>query len=1027
MSRNRVVSFVLTLAGVCGSVFAAIPDGYYDDAIGLSGNELQQALATIINHTDPGYSSLWTIYQSTDLRDDGKIWDMYSATSNFTYGSDQCGTYSGEGDCYNREHSIPKSWVKGSEYSDAHIVVPTDGYINGRRGNYPFGEVGSTTYVSANSFSKVGTCTTSGYSGTVFEPNDEYKGDFARIYFYAATRYCNAISSWDNGENIFTTSFPHLTSWHKAMMLRWHQLDPVSQKEIDRNDAVYASKQKNRNPFVDHPELVDLIFGDKTTTAFDPDGGVSATPYITTPVSGTTLTMSSVQVGSYATKSVAVKGGDLTGNISLGVTGPNSNYFSLSASSLTASSVEAGVDVTITYTPTAAGTHTATLVISGGGLSSSVEVNLSATATASDVSGEFVALAATAVGRTSFVANWTEHPDATAYQLSVWEQCGVAATPTTLFDAAFPGSVASGWTSETGGFVGTGSNGIANTAIRLASGSKFGAVTSPTVDLSEGGELTVRCKRYSNDAAVLYILVDGEEVASIDCSSSSSEVTQTVTLSPATSASNITLKALSGKRVYLYSATLTTASSGECWDLLDEYPANVGNVMSYTVSSLSQLTTYRYQVVALSGASELEVSDYITVTTVDELSLTAPVNGSVINFGSLSLADGNVVKTISIDVSGTNITSDVVVTMSGSSYFTVSQNVIPAADVVAGTTVEVTYSPLLAGEHTATVVFANDEISAVNVTLTGSAYEDFKALEESELTNASFVANWTRHSQAIGYELAVWKNVVEESVQTDIFNVSFADGVPSGWSTSGYTNVENASIRMASGNNEGAVKSPAVDLSKGGELTVVCAPYKTTDNSILYILVDGVEVAQVDCSDGEVTQTVALAPATSTSTITFRAAKSSRVYFKSATLSVGTTKESWEMLDGYPLNVGDVTSYKVENLEITTGYRYQVTAIDSADEAIATSDYIELVTYELPTSVKPVDTPDFYVYGYNRAIYIDDAPTLSRVNVYSLDGTLCASRTVHSVREVMTMHNCGIYIVQIVTNQGSYTQRVAVL
>ena len=215
--KEKLLS-VLLLSVVALNALAEIPQGYYDEAIGKSGKTLQATLSTIIKHSDPGYDSLWDIYETTDRRPDGKVWDMYSNTSNFTFGSDQCGNYGGEGDCYNREHSIPKSWRGGTKYSDAHIVVPTDGYVNNRRSNYPFGEVGSSSYVSDNSFSKLGTSKTSGYSGPVFEPNDEYKGDFARIYFYAATRYYSECGNW--GGNGFSGTFPYLDEWTRVMMLR---------------------------------------------------------------------------------------------------------------------------------------------------------------------------------------------------------------------------------------------------------------------------------------------------------------------------------------------------------------------------------------------------------------------------------------------------------------------------------------------------------------------------------------------------------------------------------------------------------------------------------------------------------------------------------------------------------------------------------------------------------------------------------------------------------------------------------------
>lgn len=484
-----VSSAILLVVGV----YAEIPQGYYDDAVGKSGKTLQTTLSKIINHSDPGYDALWDIYESTDRRDDGKVWDMYSNTSNFTFGSDQCGNYGDEGDCYNREHSIPKSWRGGTKYSDAHIVVPTDGYVNNRRSNYPFGEVGSSSYVSDNSFSKLGTCKTSGYSGTVFEPNDMYKGDFARIYFYAATRYYAECGNW-SGDG-FSGSFPYLDEWVREMMLRWHELDPVSQKEIDRNDAVYASRQGNRNPFVDYPELVDLIFGDNTNEAFNP-GDAPQPP---------------------------------------------------------------------------------------------VE--------------EFVAVDATDITATSFQANWTRHPQATDYELAVWYNDGGEGQAQTLFDINFADGVPSGWSTM-------GYTAKENDAVRLASGSKDGVVITSALDLSVPATLTVSCMPYkTSDNSVLYILVDGNEVAQVDCASG--KVTQEIVLEPATSQSAISFKAEKSRRVYLQSATLTTGGAAQI--SVDGNPRRVGNVLSYPVDNLDSNRDYYYNVTAYNGTEKLEVSNTISV------------------------------------------------------------------------------------------------------------------------------------------------------------------------------------------------------------------------------------------------------------------------------------------------------------------------------------------------------------------------------------------------------------------------------
>jgi endonuclease I len=240
------------------AAYAQIPNGYYNSANGLSGTALQSALHNIIdNHTVISYSGLWTAFRTTDDLPNGKVWDMYS-TCTWTFSSDQCGNYSGECDCYNREHSWPKSWFgdKAPMNSDLFHLYPTDGYVNGKRSNYPFGEVSTATYTSSNGC-KVGSNTYPGYSGTVFEPIDEYKGDFARTYFYMSTRYYGEDGSWPGSG---MTNGSQLKPWALAMMKEWHNNDPVSEKETSRNNAVY-SFQSNRNPFIDHPEYVAAIWG----------------------------------------------------------------------------------------------------------------------------------------------------------------------------------------------------------------------------------------------------------------------------------------------------------------------------------------------------------------------------------------------------------------------------------------------------------------------------------------------------------------------------------------------------------------------------------------------------------------------------------------------------------------------------------------------------------------------------------------------------------------------------------------------
>lgn len=244
-------------------LFSQIPNGYYDSAQGLEGAALKTALHNIIkSHSSVSYSSLHNYYSSTDKKSNGKVWDMYSDNPGgnppyeFTFGN-TCGNYSGEGDCYNREHSWPQSWFNSSSpmQSDLFHVYPTDGYVNGKRSDWPYGKVNSPTWTSQNG-SKLGPCISPGYTGTAFEPIDAYKGDFARTYFYMSVRYYTEDGAWQSNSMV-TKSI--INDWALKQLYEWHIQDPVSQKEIDRNNAVYQI-QNNRNPFIDNPEWVMSIW-----------------------------------------------------------------------------------------------------------------------------------------------------------------------------------------------------------------------------------------------------------------------------------------------------------------------------------------------------------------------------------------------------------------------------------------------------------------------------------------------------------------------------------------------------------------------------------------------------------------------------------------------------------------------------------------------------------------------------------------------------------------------------------------------
>ncbi|MDE5750188.1 MAG: endonuclease, partial [Duncaniella sp.] len=403
----------LTLALVCGGAAAEAPSGYYTTCEGKKGAALLSALCDkISSHTNVGYDGLWNVYLTSDVRPNGTVWDMYS-TKEWTPGKNQCGNYSKVGDCYNREHSLPKSWFSEAQpmKSDAFHVYPTDGKVNGQRSNYPYGEcAGGTTLASNGSvkaLGRLGKSTFPGYSGTVFEPVDEYKGDFARTYFYMAACYNDRVKNW-NSDMLAQNSYPVFTTWATELLLKWHRQDPVSQKELDRNDAVYA-KQHNRNPFIDYPDLVEHIWGTDKDVAWTTSG--TPKEAFSTPVNGSTIDLGITGVGIARSATVTVKGQNLAQAVNVSVSGTG---FSASASTLSASAVNSdqGASLTLNFVSSAGeGSFTGSLTLTSGSAMSKV------TLTAETVEGLPV-LPASDITEGSFKARWVSiDPAGTDYTL----------------------------------------------------------------------------------------------------------------------------------------------------------------------------------------------------------------------------------------------------------------------------------------------------------------------------------------------------------------------------------------------------------------------------------------------------------------------------------------------------------------------------------------------------------------------------------------------------------------------------------
>jgi endonuclease I len=271
----------------------SIPAGYYNTATG-NGYLLKTQLSNIItnNYIDRGYAGLYTTYLTSDkdfyYENNGTLLDLYTENPTgteceFTYGVGQDDGTGGNAECerYNREHTIPQSYFGTSiqpMFSDAHFVIPSDKYLNAQRGDFPYGKVNGLGTSYSNG-SKRGANLNSGYSfgftGTVFEPIDEFKGDIARMLLYFATRYeIELVNFYATSTSLSKvmfdgTSDKSFSTTFLNILLTWNIQDPVSQREIDRNNAIYA-RQNNRNPYIDNNTYVARVWGiPLATSSFD--------------------------------------------------------------------------------------------------------------------------------------------------------------------------------------------------------------------------------------------------------------------------------------------------------------------------------------------------------------------------------------------------------------------------------------------------------------------------------------------------------------------------------------------------------------------------------------------------------------------------------------------------------------------------------------------------------------------------------------------------------------------------------------
>lgn len=415
--NKLALSCISMLITVASAALADVPKGYYNALDGKAEAELKNAACNVIyNHTEiSSYNDLPKYFQRTDVYPDSRRWwDMYS--DKILYAP----SFSG----LNREHSFPKSWWGGSTsvpaYIDLNHLYPAEMDANMAKSNYPLGEVNTTRKTFDNGVSLVGEAVSGQGGGAryVFEPADEYKGDFARTYFYMVT--CYQSFTWKYTYMVGQNTYPTLNTWSQELLLKWHREDPVSQKEKDRNEVIYQI-QANRNPFIDFPELAEYIWGNRRGDVFrlsehggTPDSGKE--PNLITPVQGMELDFGQVALGSKTISRLHFKGENLTKELRLAIYDPvtfnQDTRFSIDGKavgkvSYTSANSSEGVWVTITYEPDKIGSDNAQLAISSSDLSGTgLFINLSGECLEKPVLKAPVALPATDITSDSYVANW---------------------------------------------------------------------------------------------------------------------------------------------------------------------------------------------------------------------------------------------------------------------------------------------------------------------------------------------------------------------------------------------------------------------------------------------------------------------------------------------------------------------------------------------------------------------------------------------------------------------------------------------
>lgn len=595
---------------------AEIPANYYVTTDGKNKGELKTALYNIIKDLNAvGYANLWTFFPQTDMRPDSTVWDMYS---NIIYHFN--GTNSVRG--MDKEHSLPKSWWGGTEnnaYSDLFNLYPSDHTANSTAKNsYTMGIVDSTVTFD-NGVVKGGYAKQNG-GFRAWEPGDEYKGDFARTYMYMVTCYedFSTKDMWVQGYVAkqfvnSTNTYPVFNDWTTKMLLEWNIQDPVSTKELNRNEEVYKI-QGNRNPFIDCPALADYIWGSKKDEAF-PFSLVGTQPYISQPLNNQNIAFTDVLVGKDASLQIPVLGYHLTLPLNLELQGTHADKFTLATKSISAVDAMNGCQITVRYHSDTLTADTVLLCITSTEIPEIIHLTLT-----TQVEDCF-ALLKTKITETSFTIKWTPSFDATSYKISVFTMKDIGEKGNVVKIAEDFKNVATlptGWSKS--GYI-TNVSG----EIKMASSSNPGAIITPSIPfLGDQATAYVRAKSYntSDKSPTITVACGNTEIGTYN--TYIEYQTFCVPFSTTGFSSNtLTFSAQAGKRIVIDSVKIVSYEGIETPVLLEDYPKTETGY-SHLVDNLEEEHTY-YFTVQPQGGSNTTIYGPITVyTSATDLTHTYP-------------------------------------------------------------------------------------------------------------------------------------------------------------------------------------------------------------------------------------------------------------------------------------------------------------------------------------------------------------------------------------------------------------------